>query len=146
MVCCMFATTKGSTVSCAKDAKNENNVVPKVKEIKQLGKNQVEVSFDKETDITKTTKPENYWVQCLSDTKPSGIATVGKDEKICEKNALTSNQLEITQKDTSNQVYILTFKEDIEPKIQYKFIICHITSPGASDYTGENGSFELMGK
>lgn len=127
------------------NATEDKNAVPMLKDVKQTGKNQVEVTFDKATDPQKATKPENYWVQSKSEVKASGIATYGKDEQLSGTNALTAEKAEIKAKDATNTVYVITFKAEITPNMQYQIIACYITVPGAGTYNGDNGAAEFTG-
>lgn len=125
---------------------SKKEAVPMVKSVKQITKNQIELTFDKEVDTTKATTPNNYWVQSVLDSKPEGVATLGKKDKLISSNALTSDLVIIAPVDDSNKVFLMTFKNDITPEKEYKLIVCYITTPGAGEYKGDNGSGIFKGK
>lgn len=146
LICSVFTTGSVAVGACSVDTKKTESPVPMVKSVHQIGDNALEVVFDQAVDGTKAVKPENYWVQSLSDKKPSGIATLGKKDKINADNSLTSKTVQIEPKDSTNTVFVLTFKDNITTNGKYRVIVCYITVPGAGDFTGDNGAAEFVGK
>lgn len=120
--------------------------VPMLMGVKQTAKNQIEITYDKQADMTKATTPTNYWVQSTQEVNPTGIATLGKDQKINDSNSLTSNKVMIKAADRSGKKFTLTFKENITSGSEYKLIICYVTVPGGAPYTGDNGSAVFTGR
>lgn len=120
--------------------------VPMLTGVRQTAVNQIEITYNKKADITKATTPTNYWVQSTKQVKPTGIATLGKGEKISNDNALTAARVVIRPADRSGTKFTLTFRENITPNEEYKLIICYVTVPGGAPYTGDNGSAVFTGK
>ena len=123
-----------------------NQSIPMLKSLKQVGKNQLELTYDQAVDLNKATTSTNYWLQSLSKSKPSGISTLGKNDKVNASNSLTPDKVTITPKDSSHQTFILTFKDDISKGTEYKLIICYITIPNGSPYGGDNGFSTFVGQ
>lgn len=123
-----------------------NQSIPMLKSLKQISKNQLELTYDQDVDLTKATTATNYWVQSLNKAKPSGISTLGKNDKVNASNSLIPDKVTITQKDSSHQTFILTFKNDVSKDMEYKLIICYITIPNGSPYSGNNGSSTFVGQ
>lgn len=119
--------------------------IPMITSLKQISDRAVEITYDREVDLAKATKASDYWVQSLDDKRPSGIASLGKDDKVMGSNALTSDDVMIEQKDNSNTTFILTFNEKITTGKKYKLIICYVTVPGGTDYSGDNGTAGFVG-
>lgn len=116
----------------------EQIAIPIVTSTKQISPNQVQVNYDRDVDIKSGSKPSNYWIQSTSEDKPTGIATLGKNDKVNASNALTSGKVDIKPVEGSKKSFILTFKQNITPKKQYKIIVCYVTIPGATGFTGDN--------
>lgn len=135
-----------------KTNENDNKVeesekdIPRVKNVTQVSENTVEISFNVPIELSKGVKPNNYWIQSLSDSKPSDIATLGKDEQINNKNSLTNDKVNIASKNEANKTFVMTFKNKIPSKKQYKIIIYYLTVPGDDDYAGTNGTVIFTGK
>ncbi|MEG2290112.1 MAG: hypothetical protein RSA29_07690 [Clostridium sp.] len=125
---------------------NIDQPIPKLKSTKQISTNQLLITYDMEVDLTKGITPTNYWIQSVTDTKPVGIATLGKDDKVSSKNSLTSNNVTIAPKDSTNTSFIITFNQPIGSSSKYNLIICYITAPNGEAYTGDNGSAIFVGK
>lgn len=120
--------------------------VPMLTGVRQTAMNQIEITYDKKADMTKATTPTNYWVQSTQQVNPTGIATLGKDQKIGSDNTLTADKVMIKAADRSGKKFTLTFKENITKGSEYKLIICYVTVPGGAPYTGDNGSAIFTGK
>ncbi|NBD26624.1 hypothetical protein [Paenibacillus glycinis] len=120
--------------------------IPMLKDLQQLSGNQLKVTYDQPVDGAKGIKPGNYWIQSLSETMPTGIATLGMNDTVNPGNALTADKVTITSADTTNTSFILTFKSVIPTGKSYKLIICYVTAPNAPPYSGDNGSRTFIGK
>lgn len=112
--------------------------IPIVTSTKQISPNQVQVAYDRDVDIRSASKPSNYWIQSTNEDKPTGIATLGKNDKVNASNALTSDKVDIKPVDGSKKSFILTFRQNITPKMQYRIIVCYVTIPGSIGFTGDN--------
>lgn len=111
--------------------------IPLVTNIKQLSPNQIQITYDRDVDLQTATNPSSYWIQSTED-KPTGIATLGKNDKINANNALNPNKVNIKPVQGSKKEFILTFKDNISPKMQYKIIALYVTTPGSTGYIGDN--------
>ncbi|SHK24073.1 hypothetical protein SAMN02745163_03464 [Clostridium cavendishii DSM 21758] len=131
-------------IQCASDSTETK--IPKLLSGKQLSANQLEITYDKDVDPALATKASNYWIQSTKQDKPEGIATLGKDEKVSDKNSLTDKMVKIVPKDGSSKTFILTFKDKIKTGQEYKLIICYVTVKGAPPYKGDNGKALFVGK
>ena len=123
-----------------------NDKIPMLKSLKQISNNQLEIKYDIPVDLKKGIMPTNYWIQSLTDENPSGIATLGKLDKVNNENSLTNDLVEIKSADSTNTIFILTFKSDIPSREKYKLIICYVTVPNGAPYSGDNGSKDFTGK
>lgn len=110
---------------------------PRVAEVKLVSGNVLEVAFDQPVDLKSGTNPSNYWIR-TSEAKPTGIATLGKDDKTSSKNALTAEMVTIAPKDGSNKVMVFTFKDQATPKVSYSLVPCFVNMPGSEGYRGGN--------
>lgn len=126
--------------------KNEEFPIPKLVKAEQISRNQLQISYDRDVDMKLGTKATNYWVQSTKNVRPKGIATLGKNDKVNNRNSLTDNMVKIESKDGSAKTFILTFNEDITQGEEYKLIICYVTVEGAPPYSGDNGSATFIGK
>ncbi|MBM7566827.1 hypothetical protein [Paenibacillus sacheonensis] len=120
--------------------------IPMLKDLQQIAPNQLKVTYDQRVDGTKGITPGNYWIQSTTETMPTGIATLGMNDRVSPGNALTADKVTITTADTTNTSFILTFKQPIPAGKSYKLIICYVTAPNAPPYSGDNGSREFTGK
>jgi len=120
--------------------------IPMLSSLKQISANQIEISYDKDVDVSKGVKATNYWVQDTVNLSPKGIATLGKNEKVNASNSLTDSLVKIQPKDGSSRTFILTFNKNITKGSEYKLIICYVTAPGAAPYSGDNGMMTFVGK
>lgn len=120
--------------------------IPMLVDATQIGKNQLQITYDKIPDQMKATTTSNYWVQSLKDVRPKGIASLGKNDTIGPQNALTTNMVTINMVEGNPTQYVLTFKDKITTGTEYKLIICYITVPDGGEYTGDNGSATFIGK
>lgn len=111
--------------------------IPCVLEVKLVSNNQLEVIFDKPVDVQSATHPANYWIRS-SEAKAKGVASLGKDEKISDMNALKKEQVCIKPKDNTNKVMVMTFVEEATPEVSYSLIPCFINMPKAMGYKGGN--------
>lgn len=123
-----------------------NDNIPKLIKLTQISPNQIQITYDRDVDTSLAIKATNYWVQDLVNSKPEGIASLGKDEKINSKNSLTENEVRIEPKEDSQRTFVITFDRDIPKGAEYKFIICYVTVPGAPPYSGDNGMMTFVGK
>ncbi|MEH6939703.1 hypothetical protein V7056_17910 [Bacillus sp. JJ664] len=119
--------------------------VPMLSELFQVSTNQLLVTFDRPVDLNAGTKASNYWIQS-GDMKPSGIASIGKNDTVYPKNSLTDDKVKITKVQGNNNSFLLTFKENIPSKKTFKLIVCYITVPGGGQYNGDNGMQVFVGK
>lgn len=138
-------TQNSSTISI-EEGEKVTAPIPKLAKLDQISPNQIEITYDNDVDVKLGVKPSNYWVQSLCDTKPKGIASLGKTDKVNSKNSLTDKMVKIEQKPGSLRTFVLTFNDKITKDAQYKLIICYVTAPGAEPYNGDNGSISFMGK
>lgn len=81
-----------------------------------------------------------------TEEKPTGIATVGKNEKLSASNSLKDNMVKIESSDESEKVYKMTFKNNIKPGAEYKIHIYFIAPKGVDVYKGENGAIIFKAK
>ncbi len=127
-------------------ARQMTEVIPKLKTLNQVSTNQIEISYDMPVDLAKGEKATNYWIQSVTEEIPSGIATLGKNDKVSASNSLTADKVQIKAKDNEHTTFILTFSQPITPGKEYKLIICYVTIPGGAPYSGDNGSKVFVGK
>lgn len=125
---------------------NNDQPIPMLSSLEQISANQIQISYDREVDVSKGTKTTNYWVQDTMNLIPKGIATLGKNESVNANNSLTDRLVKIQQKDGSAKTFILTFNKNITRGGKYKLIICYVTVPGAPPYSGDNGKMTFVGK
>lgn len=123
-----------------------NDNIPKLTGITQISPNQIEITYDRDVDVSLGIKATNYWVQDLVNKTPEGIASLGKDEKINSKNSLTENEVRIEPKEGSQRIFVMTFSRNIPKGAEYRLIICYVTVPGAPPYSGDNGMMTFVGK
>ncbi|AIY83710.1 MAG: hypothetical protein KIB43_04410 [Clostridium baratii] len=123
-----------------------NDNIPKLAKLTQISPNQIEITYDRDVDVSLGIKATNYWVQDLVNKIPEGIASLGKDDKVNNKNSLTENQVKIEAKEDSQRTFVITFARDIPRGAEYKLIICYVTVPGAPPYSGDNGMMNFVGK
>lgn len=127
--------------------KNSANAqVPMLSNVTQKSSNQLEISFDQAVDVNSGTKATNYWIQATTDVKPSGIATMGKNDQVNASNSLSADKVKIEPLSGTNNSFKLTFKDKIQPKKQYKLIVCYVIAPGGAPYNGDNGMQVFTGK
>lgn len=120
--------------------------IPMLKDLQQTSANQLKVTYDQPVDAAKGMRPGNYWVQSLTETTPTGIATLGMSDSVSPANALTADKVTITPADTTGSSFLLTFNQNIPTAKSYKLIICYVTVPNAPPYSGGNGSRTFVGK
>ncbi|ACD53594.1 hypothetical protein ST12_08390 [Clostridium botulinum] len=133
------------TSICTAD-KSEKFPIPMLVKLDQISPNQVQISYDRDVDIKLATKSTNYWIQDIANAKPKGIATLGKNDKVNDKNSLTDSMVKIQSKDGSAKTFILTLDKNIPKGTEYKLIICYVTVEGAPAYSGDNGMSTFVGK
>ncbi|ASS67784.1 MULTISPECIES: hypothetical protein [unclassified Paenibacillus] len=136
----LFAVQGQGSASAAKDP------IPMLQSLSQVSDNQIQITYDRSVDVVKGMQPSNYWVQSTTDAAPSGIATLGKDDKVMPDNALTGSQVSINPVDGQNKSFVLTFSQAIPKGQSYKLIICFVTVPGGAPYSGDNGMAVFTGK
>ena len=123
-----------------------NPDVPKPVSANQLSANVVEITFDIPVEKEQATKASNYWVRSTQEEKPTGIATVGKNEKLSASNSLKDDMVKVETSDESGKVYKMTFKNNIKPGAEYKIYIYFIAPKGVNIYKGENGAIIFKAK
>jgi len=133
-------------LSIVTNAENVTQAIPKLVKLEQLSQNQIKITYDRDVDLSSAQKATNYWVQSTKDVTPTGIATLGKNDKVNSKNALTSDLVSIKPMDNSKNIFILTFKNNVKAGMEHKLIICYVIVPGAPPYNGDNGSAVFIGK
>ncbi|MFC4778254.1 hypothetical protein ACFO9Q_15755 [Paenibacillus sp. GCM10023252] len=122
------------------------DAVPMLSELKQIGPNQLQVTYDQPVDGAKAIDPANYWIQSQTDETPIGIATLGKTDAVKPSNGLTADKVKIVPRVDSNQSFVLTFHQNMAPGGKYKLIICNVTAPGAPPSSGDNGKADFVGQ
>ncbi|WP_088043651.1 hypothetical protein [Bacillus sp. EAC] len=122
------------------------NQIPKLTDIVQVSTNQLLITYDQQVDINSATKPSNYWIQSMTDLRPTGIATLGKRGKINSQNSLTNDEVKIAKVQGDNNSFLLTFNQNIPSKKKYRMIVCYVTTPGGAPYNGDNGMVEFTTK
>ena len=122
------------------------NKIPYLAEIFQVSTNQILVTFDSQVDINLGTKASYYWIQSLSDTIPTGIASLGSKSQFNTRNALSNNQVTITKVQGDNNSFLLTFKQEIPSNKRFKLAVRHLHAPGGKPFDGINGMKVFTGK
>jgi len=51
--------------------------IPMLAKLDQISPNKIEISYDRDVDMTLGMNPNNYWVQDTINSIPQGIATLG---------------------------------------------------------------------
>ena len=120
--------------------------VPMLVKLEQISPNQIEITYDKNVDMKLGTKSTNYWLQDTTIAKPTGVATLGKNDKVNATNSLRDNMVKIEPKNGLGNTFILTFSQNITTGTGYKLIICYVTVEGAPPYSGDNGTAVFVGK
>lgn len=138
--------TTDYSIYSATAKENNDQTVPMLSSLEQISANQIQISYDREVDVSKGTKATNYWVQDTMNLSPKGVATLGKNESVNTSNSLRDGLVKIQQKDGSAKTFILTFNKNITKGAEYKLIICYVTVPGAPPYSGDNGMMTFVGK
>ena len=133
-------------MSTITNAEKVTQAIPKLVKLEQITPNQIQITYDRDVDLNSAQKATNYWVQSTKEATPTGIATLGKNEKVNSKNALTNDLVTIKPMNNSKNTFILTFKNNIKPGMEHKLIICYVIVPGAPPYNGDNGSAVFVGK
>ncbi|MDO5517785.1 MAG: hypothetical protein Q4F66_09530 [Clostridium sp.] len=124
----------------------ENKDVAKPVSANQLSVNVVEITFNIPVEEKDATKASNYWVRSTEEDKPSGVATVGKNEKLSTSNSLTDDMVKIEPSTESGRVYKMTFKNNIKSGAEHKIHIYFVAPKGAEIYKGENGAIIFKAK
>lgn len=125
---------------------DNNPDVPKPVEVDQLSANVIEITFNIPVDKDAATKASNYWVRSTEEEKPSGIATLGKNDKLSASNSLTDDMVKIEPSGESGKDYRMTFKNNIKSGAKHKIHIYFIAAKGAEAYKGENGEIIFKAK
>ena len=120
--------------------------IPMLASLVQISPNQIQISYDRDVDMRLGMRPSNYWVQDTMNVIPEGIATLGRNDRVNDRNSLTGNMVRIAPKDGSAKTFILTFSRNIPRGAAYKLIICYVTVKGAPPYSGDNGMATFIGK
>ncbi|MBZ9686708.1 hypothetical protein G9F72_010265 [Clostridium estertheticum] len=120
--------------------------IPMLVNLEQLSPNQIQISYDRDVDMSLGMKPTNYWIQDTMNAIPQGIATLGKNDKVNAGNSLTASKVRIASKNGSAKTFILTFNRQIPRGAEYMLIICYVTVKGAPPYSGDNGMATFIGK
>lgn len=137
---------EGYATFVAPIGENKEFPIPKLAKLEQISPNQIQISYDRDVDMKLGTRATNYWVQSTRHARPTGIATLGKDDKVNSTNSLTDKKVKIQSKDGSSKTFILTFDQIIPRGEEYKLIICYVTVEGAPPYSGDNGMATFVGK
>jgi hypothetical protein len=127
----------------------ENNAlfpIPRVVEVNQISTNQIEITYDRDIDMNEGIKSTNYWIQDTVYSKPIGIATLGREDKVNSGNSLTYNRVKIEPRRGSTKTVVLTFRKYIPIGVEYKLSIYHVTVKEAPPYSGVNGMATFVGK
>jgi hypothetical protein len=119
--------------------------IPMLLTLNQTSSNQLQVTYDQPVDNSKGINPMNYWIQSTQEKTPTGIATLGMNDKVNSGNLLTAEKVTIQPLDSSGKSFLLTFKQNINKGIVYKMIICYVTKPGEPPFNGDNGSASFVG-
>ena len=120
--------------------------IPMLTKLDQISPNKIQISYDRDVDIMLGMNPTNYWVQDTMNVIPQGIATLGSEDNVNDRNSLTSNLAKIEPMDGSAKTFIITFNRSIPRGAEYKLIICYVTVKGAPPYSGDNGMATFIGK
>lgn len=126
--------------------RNEQFPIPELVKLQQISPNQVQISYDRNVDVNLAVKAANYWVQDIMNAQPTGIATLGRNDKANASNSLNDKLVKITPKNGSENTYILTFSKNIPKGEGYKLIVCYVTVKGAPPYSGDNGMENFIGR
>ncbi|WP_088072717.1 hypothetical protein [Gottfriedia luciferensis] len=126
--------------------KSAVNQIPKLTDIFQVSTNQILVTFDRRVEIDLGTKASTYWIQSLSDTIPTGIASLGRNSRLNANNALSTNQVSITKVQGDNNSFLLTFKQEIPSNKRFKLVVRNLNVPGGMPFSGDNGTKIFIGK
>lgn len=78
----MMVDPESSNEKSSDKNSEENPDVAKPISANQISANVVEITFDIPVEKEHAIKVGNYWVRSTQEEKPTGIATVGKNEKI----------------------------------------------------------------
>jgi len=120
--------------------------IPMLASLMQISPNQIQISYDRDVDMRLGMRPSNYWIQDTMNVMPQGIATLGKNDRVNNRNSLTASMVRIDPKGGSANTFILTFNRNIPRGAEYKLIICYVTVKGAPPYSGDNGMATFIGK
>lgn len=142
----MMVDPESSNEKSSDKNSEENPDVAKPISANQISANVVEITFDIPVEKEHAIKVGNYWVRSTQEEKPTGIATVGKNEKLSASNSLKDNMVKIEPSDESEKVYKMTFKNNIKPGAEYKIHIYFIAPKGVDVYKGENGAIIFKAK
>ena len=126
------------------DDDRESNI-PMLANLKQLSPTQIQISYDMDVDVRLGMRATNYWVKDTMNVRPTGIATLGKNDTVNARNSLTNSNVKIDQKNSSAKTFILTFNRAIPKGAEYMLIICYVTVKGAPPYFGDNGMATFLG-
>lgn len=119
-------------------AQIENVAIPVVKTVKQISPNQIQITFDRDVELSQATNPKNYWLRDTNAMLPSGVASIGKIGKPTDKNTLTTEMVKITSIGNSKKHFNFTFSKNIFKNVDYKLQVCNISADGFSGYLGDN--------
>lgn len=113
--------------------------IPQLTDLVQVSTNQLLITYDQQVDLNAGTKATNYWIQSMTDIRPTGIATLGKNRNVNARNSLTNDKVTIAKVQGDNNSFLLTFNQNIPSKKKYKFIACYVIAPGGAPHNGDNG-------
>lgn len=117
--------------------KHDSFTIPDLLQVKQIAKNQVELVYDKKVDSMSATSPGNFWVKS-DQTMESGIAELGKNDRVTPTNGLTKARVIIKEDGMSGRKFIFTFTSDISAGVKYTLIPCNVDAANLSGYAGPN--------
>lgn len=125
---------------------NRQFPIPMLVSLKQLSPNQIQISYDRDVDVRLGMKSTNYWIKDTMNTRPEGIATLGRNDNVNAGNSLTDSVVSVDSRNGSARTFILTFNKTIPRGAEYMLIICFVTVTGAPPYSGDNGMATFIGK
>jgi len=120
--------------------------IPMIVNVEQSSPNQIQITYDRDVDVRLGMKPTNYWIKDTINVRPTGIATLGRNDNVNAGNSLTNSLVKIVPKNGSAKTFILTFNRVIPKGAEYMLIICYVTVKGAPPYSGDNGMATFVGK
>lgn len=104
----------------------------------QVAPNQIELLYDQPTDLASATNVSNYWIRNNLD-HPADIATLGRNNMmLLPTNSISPNLAMIAPIDNTKTKFLLTFRVNATPGVQYTVIPCFVNLEGRSGFGGDN--------